>query len=89
VALTVLPQKQMYCFGRSDCLYSDLHLGLNYKIMESSLYKYIKKRICILYGIDRARGMYCEISDRGFLVWTKQQRGEVKNRGLIFKYITT
>jgi hypothetical protein len=31
-------------------------------------------------------GLYCEISDRGFLVWTERRRREVhaKNRGLIF-----
>ena len=39
VALTILPQKQMYSFGRSLCVYSDLHLGLNKKIMELLLYE--------------------------------------------------
>jgi hypothetical protein len=40
----------------------------------------------ILTLIDRAWGLYCEISDRGFLVWTERRRSEVhaKNRGLIF-----
>jgi hypothetical protein len=36
--------------------------------------------------INRVWGLYCEISDRGFLVWTERRRSEVhaKNRGLIF-----
>lgn len=48
-SLTFLPQKQTYCVGRSDCLYSHLHLGLDINDTGSTTDKHMINK----YGLPK------------------------------------
>jgi hypothetical protein len=63
-----------------------VQISLKYILSPNIIIFFLLKEWIITAYWPRLFGLYCEISDRGFLVWTERRRSEVhaKNRGLIF-----